>query len=29
MSNRIETLLNDESLCKLFGNDEIKLIEEK
>ena len=29
MSNRIETLLNDELLSEMFGNDEIKLIEEK
>jgi hypothetical protein len=29
MSNRIETSLNDELLSEMFGNDEIKLIEEK
>ena len=29
MSNCIETLLNDESLCKRFGNNGRKLIEEK
>ncbi len=29
MSNRIETLLNDELLSEMFGNNEKKLIEEK
>ena len=29
MSNHIETLLNDELLSEMFGNNEKKLIEEK